>query len=291
MAQAALLTEARRRERLPKPTDRLPLGLSGLSVSPLCIGITMEPETIPAAFDAGVNFFFLTADLHWPLYEGVRRGLELLFARSTAVRDQVVVGVVSYLDQPLFQALQFHEVIDSVPGLGRVDLLIAGAVANEQSFADRFRSIQNARMASHCGSRAIGASFHDRRSALLSLNYNCLDLTYIRYNTAHPGAALDVFPYLRRDRLGLIFNFKSILSAVTREHLRQLGYTGDVWLPKIPDYYRFVLTNPFIDGILCSPASPGQLSELVTALEERPLTVAEEQYMIWLSSTATPKYF
>src|SRR5205823_1724956 len=67
---------------LPRPTDRLPLGMTGLSVSPFCLGIVESPETIPAAFDAGINLFFLTADLHWPLYEGLRRGLEQLFARG-----------------------------------------------------------------------------------------------------------------------------------------------------------------------------------------------------------------
>jgi hypothetical protein len=280
-----------RRERLPKATDRLPLGYSGHMVSPICLGITQEPDTVLAAFDAGVNFFFVTADLHWPLYEGVRQGLKALFARRPSVRDQVVVGVVSYLDQPLFQALQFHEVIQSLPGLERVDVLIAGAVSDWQSFSERVPSLQNARATGHCGARAIGASFHDRRCALASLNGYPLDVSFIRYNTAHPGADVEIFPYMRRDHVGPVFNFKSVLSAVTPEHAKQLGLGGSFWLPKITDYYRFVLTNPSIDGVLCSPATPGQLTELMVALQDRPLTVAEEQYMVWLSSTATPKLF
>ena len=66
------------RAALPRLTDRLALGESGLRVSPVCLGIVESPEVVPAAFDAGVNFFFVTADLHWPLYERTRRGLELL---------------------------------------------------------------------------------------------------------------------------------------------------------------------------------------------------------------------
>jgi hypothetical protein len=88
------------RQALPKATDRLRLGISGLSVSPICLGIVGSPETIGVAYDAGVNFFFLTADLHWPLYEGLRQGLSQLLSRVPSVRDQIVVGVVSYLDQP-----------------------------------------------------------------------------------------------------------------------------------------------------------------------------------------------
>jgi hypothetical protein len=243
------------------------------------------------AFDAGVNFFFVTGDLHWPLYDPVRKGLEMLFDRGASVRDQVVVGVVSYLDGPMFEHLQFNEVIDSVRGLGRIDLLIAGAVWNEQDLGARFVPIHRARAAGYLGSRAIGASFHHRRSALLSLNYNYLDINYVRYNTAHPGARQDTFPYVRRDRTGLVFNFKSVLSQVTLERFKQLGLPDSYWLPKTPDYYRFVLSNPDIDGILCSPASVQQLHELVSALEEGPLTPEQEQYMVWLSSTATPRYF
>ncbi len=67
---------------LPRLNDRYPLGKSGLRVSPVCIGITGTPEIIPTAFDAGINFFFLTADLHWPLYEGLQRGLESLLSRG-----------------------------------------------------------------------------------------------------------------------------------------------------------------------------------------------------------------
>ncbi len=124
---------------LPRPTDRLPLGTNGLRVSPLCIGMTPSADVVSAAFDAGVNFFFLTADLHWPLYEGLRRGLRDLLARGPSIRDQLVIGVVSYLDEPLFQYLQLREVLDSVAGLDRVDLIVAGAVAHHMSFNARLR--------------------------------------------------------------------------------------------------------------------------------------------------------
>ena len=74
--------------------------------------------------------------------------------------------------------------------------------------------------------------------------------------------------------------------------MQRLGLgSSSLWLPKITDYYRFVLTNPHIDGVLCSPATPSQFAELQAALEDRPLTVAEERYMVWFSSAATPKYF
>lgn len=279
------------RSQLPKATDRLLLGSSGLSVSPLCIGMTADPKVIPTAFDAGVNFFFLTADLHWPLYEGLRRGLELLLSRSPSVRDEIVVGVVSYLDEPLFQFLQFREVIESVRGLGRVDLLLAGAVSHADSFNMRYASLVKARNIRHVGARAIGASFHDRATALASLNLNCLDIHFVRYNTGHPGAQHDIFPYVRPDRSSAMFTFKSTFSRVTDQQFSRLRLSSDRWLPKPTDYFRFVLSHPCVDGVLCSPMSPVEVLELADSLHQRTLSLPEQEYMMWLSAIATPQIF
>src|SRR5687768_13171254 len=109
---------------LPRLTDRLPLGETGLQVSPICLGLVGAPEVVPAAFDAGINFFFVTGDLHWPLYEQTRRGLELLLARGGGIRDDVVVAVCSYCTQPEFPVGALRETLDAVPGLERVDVAV-----------------------------------------------------------------------------------------------------------------------------------------------------------------------
>jgi len=54
---------------------RVHLSGAGLRVSPFCLGRTASADTVVAAYEAGINFFFVTADLHWPLYDGIRRGL------------------------------------------------------------------------------------------------------------------------------------------------------------------------------------------------------------------------
>jgi hypothetical protein len=243
----------------------------------------------PAAFDAGVNFFFLTADLHWPLYEELRQGLELLLARGPSIRDEIVVAVVSYLDEPLFQHLQFHEVIQSVRGLNRVDVLLAGAVSNVESFNARYTSLRRALVVGHAGARAIGASFHDRATALGSLNLNCLNLHLVRYNSGHAGAQRDIFPLLRSDRSSPIYTFKSGFSRVFEQQFSRLGLPSDHGLPRPTDYYRFVLSHPSVDGVLCSPMSTLELQELVDSMREPPLNEAEQEYMMWLSAISTPE--
>src|SRR4029434_7055409 len=84
-----------RRTVLPRLTDRLAIGETGLQVSPFCLGMVRSEDTASAAFDAGINFFFLSSDLHWPFYEKARRGLEKLLARGPRIREQVVVALAS----------------------------------------------------------------------------------------------------------------------------------------------------------------------------------------------------
>jgi hypothetical protein len=275
------------RRPLPRLTDRLPLGRSGLRVSPVCLGATPAADTVLAAFDAGINFFFVSADLHWPIYEGTRRGLEALLARGGGVRDDIVVAAVSYVDEPLFQSLQLHEVIAAVRGLQRIDLMIAGAVSSPASWYPRLATMARARAAGHAGARAIGGSFHDRVLALSAAAFEAVDIVYVRYNTAHPGARREVLDLLRPDRSVLVYNFKSTMFQVTREMFLALGLRPEAcWLPAVPDYYRFALSRPQLNGILASPSTPEEVAALAAALDRGALLPEEEEHMMRLSSLA-----
>jgi hypothetical protein len=274
------------RTRLPKPSDRLPLGTSGLMVSPICLGHT-SAETVIAAFDAGINFFFVSADAHWPFYAGVRTGLEKLLRDKIAKRSQIVLAIVSYLDNPLFhQTGVFGEVLNAIPASESADVLIAGATTSRNF--DRIDTLKKLRAAGRFGSRAIGASFHDRASALTACNEGSLDISYIRYNTDHTGASADLLPHLKPNSSTLVFNFKSAMFPVKDHEFALLPESDRKWLPDICDHYRFVLSHPRIDGVLCSPQSPDELSDLVGALDRKPLDLDEQEYMIRLSSLAHP---
>jgi hypothetical protein len=186
---------------LPQFRNRLVLGDQALRVSPFCLGIVRSPETVSAAFDAGINFFFVTADMHWPLYEATRRGLQALLARGPSIRDQIVVAGVCYPTQPEFCSAPFQELLSAIPGLDRLDVLIAGgAYAGE--FADRLPVYLDHRQRGFVGARAIGATFHDRTAALTAIKQECLDIALIRYNPDHAGAwPLLVFHIFEEDQL------------------------------------------------------------------------------------------
>ena len=263
-------------------TDRLPLGESGLRVSPFCLGMVSSDDTACAAFDAGINFFFLSADLHWPAYELARRGLEKLLARGQGIREQVVVAVCSYVTQPEFCAGALQEGLGSVPGLGSIDVAIIGGAYAEE-FLTRLNVYRQIARYENFGIRAMGTTFHDRTAAQLATNHNLVDLALIRYNPIHPGATLDLFPYLTRPTPTLVYNFKSTLGFLPSTRFAELGLNDDYWQPEITDYYRFALTRPEIDGLLCSPATPEEVAALAQALEEGPLDEEEEKYVLDLA--------
>lgn len=273
------------RSELPKLTDRLPLGRSGLEVSPFCLGMTWDPKTVPAAFEAGINFFFLTADMHWPLYEELRRGLRDLLTSNPAARDQIVVGVVAYVTQPEFCFAPYLEVLEELSPLQRIDLTIAGGSYGRE-IHERIEMYQGHREHGHAGSRAMGATFHDREAARALLDKDILDIAYIRYNPGHAGARTDLFPHVKArgpdgERHALLYNFKSTDGAVfSEEEYLALGLEEDNWRPHITEYYRFAITEPALDGILCSLPGETGVRELADALAKGPLDEEDQQYLL-----------
>jgi hypothetical protein len=235
-----------------------------------------SPETIPAAFEAGINFFLISADMHWPRYEPTRVGLAQLLERVP--REQIVVAAVSYVTQPEFCELPFREVIEAIPGLRFLDVLVAGG-AYAHELESRLPVYQRHRRDHLVGARALGVSFHDRRAATAAINRAEIDLAFVRYNTAHPGAQRDVFPLLAPVRDTRVFGFTS-----THGH-RHVELADDIWVPDITDHYRFALSRPELDGLLCSPTEPAHVADLVAAMERGALSPEEEQHMIELAAS------
>ncbi len=279
----AMARPARRRKVLPRLTARLALGRGGLEVSPACLGMVGAAEVVPAAFDAGINFFFVSADMHWPLYEPMRRGLELLLSRGKAVRDRLVVCAAAYVTQPEFCELPFEELVAAVPGLGRIDVVAAGGVY-WQDFWARLPVYQAHRAARFCGARAMGASFHDRSAALTAVSRQLVDVAFVRYNAGHPGAQRDLFPLLPARRRTRLFGFKSTDAYVGSGRCAELGVPDRYWVPRVTDHYRFALNRPELDGVLLSLDTVSQVAELSEALAEGPLDASHEKYLVDLAA-------
>ena len=272
---------------LPKLTDRLPLGTSGRRVSPFCLGMVADPAVIAAAFEAGINFFFISADMHWPLYEAARYGLVQLLASRPAIRDEIVIGLVSYATQPEFCSAPFREVIEFTPHLGHMDLAIAGgAYAHE---IDRRMAVYSRHRATgFLGTAALGVSIHDRTAVIPLFDRGAVDIGFVRYNPLFPRAATELLPQVR-DEHPLLFNFKSTIGWMPREQLLALGVGDDCWHPHHTDYYRFALSQPAFDGILCSLPTVDSVRELADAMTRGPLDDNDHQYLLDLAELSRGK--
>ncbi len=282
-------TDSTRRASLPKFTDRLTLGQDGLRISPFCLGMVRSPAAVAAAFDRGINFFFVSADMHWPLYAALRQGLSDLLARGKRIRDEIVVGVVCYATQPEFCWMPFQEVLDEIPGLGTIDLLIAGG-AYPAELEARLPVYEEHRRQRYLGGGAIGVTFHARSAALAAVNQNLLDIAFVRYNPEHPGASTDLFPHLQRQGRTLILGFNSTRGFLTPSRLESLGIKhGVYWHPAATDYYRFALSQAELDGLLVGPGTPAEIVALETALGQGPLAEEEERYLLDLSLLSNGK--
>ncbi len=262
-------------------TGRRAVGARGLEVGPVCLGITGSEDVVPAAFDAGVNFFFVTADMHWPLYEETRRGLAKLLRRP-GVRDRIVVAAVSYVTQSEFCWAPFEEVVEAVPGLERIDVSVMGG-AYASDFATRVAEYREHVVQGFAGVKAIGGSFHDRKAALGAANGSAVDIAFVRFNAGHMKPAEDFFPKLAPERRTLVYGFKTMS-----------GYAGrapnaDGWAPEPSDHYRFVLSHPGVDGVLCALDSPGEVDALVKSLEKGPLDVSQQRHLIELARARNPR--
>lgn len=269
-----------RRASLPSFEDRLQLGGSGLKVSPFCLGAVDSPSAVRAAFAQGINFFFVTADMHWPLYEPLRKGLRQLLADDPRLRDKIVVGAVCYATQTEFCSIPFEEVLAELPELKRLDLLIAGG-AYAREFTERLPVYVRHRKEGFLGASAIGASFHDRRAASHAVNEGMLDIAFARYNPKYPGARRDLFSHIQRPRPTLLFNFASTAGALLPAQMEAMGLpAATYWHPAITDYYRFALSRPELDGLLIAPRTPREISGLKAAIERGPLNREEERYLL-----------
>jgi hypothetical protein len=268
------------RTALPRLDDRIPLGAGdALRVSPFCLGMVIDPDTVLRAFDRGINFFFITADMHWPLYDATRVGVARLLARGGDLRDRIVVAGVSYCTQPEFCVAPYLELLDAVPALEHLDVLVAGgAYGHEIALRiDVYRTLLDR---GHAGARALGIAFHDREAAARSLELGTADIVYVRYNPGHPGARESVFPAVTRLPKSPLFGFKSTDRFLGDARLRELGLKDHHWRPSITDYYRFALTSAEMDGLLCALTVPAEVDALAAALERGPLSERECDYLL-----------
>jgi hypothetical protein len=96
----------------------------------------------------------------------------------------------------------------------------------------------------------------------------------IRYNAAHIGAEVEIFPHLTCRRPAVV----AYTATAWRKLLRAPGgWKGEV--PTAGDCYRFCLASPHVDVVLTGPRNVAELRENLAAVDQGPLSPAEMEEM------------
>src|SRR5262249_17520370 len=111
---------------------------------------------------------------------------------------------------------------------------------------------------------ALGVSCHDRPLARALVDELELDVLMIRYNAAHRGAESEIFATLGARRPGVV------ASTATRWG-KLLPPTDALGPLTAPECYRFVLSHPAVDVVLCGARTFDEIRDVVEGVRQGPL--------------------
>ncbi len=248
------------------------LGQTGLRVARLGIGssFTGDERFIEEAVDQGVNY------LYWG---SIRRPAFGRAIRSVAKRgrDRIVVTVQSYTRVAALMAPSV-EIALRRTGLAHFDFLLLG-MWNQlpgTSLVDAALRLKQRGLVRH-----LMMSTHNRPSLqghfrAFERGESAFDAFMLRYNAVHRGAEQDVFPHLPESRLPGILAY----TATRWGHLCDPAKMpeGEA-LPPARDCYRFALSHPDVDMVLCGPKNREQMQEALRSLDAGPLSPEEIKRM------------
>lgn len=244
--------------------ERRQIGGTGLMTSRLGIGSTFNApaRVIEAAFERGINY----------LYWGTVR--QPAFARamvnlSKRHRDELVLSIQSYSQNPATIAGEVEETLRA-SGVDCFDFLLLGN-RNEMpgdAYLEVFERLRQAGKVRFLSLSSHNRPFLPQLLADYEAGNSPYELLMLRYNGVHRGAERDVFPFVPAERRPFIVTY----TATRWGHLLDPAKMppGEA-PPSARDCYRFSLSHPAVDMVLCGPANAAQMDAAIAALEAGPL--------------------
>lgn len=224
-------------------------------------------SAIEEAFERGINY----------LYWGTVRRPE--FARamvnlSKRHRDELILTIQSYSKDPDSIEGEVEEALASAD-LEHFDFLLLGnrSEVPEDAYVEVCERLRERGKV-----RFMSISSHNRPMlptllARHAAGESPYELLMLRYNAVHRGAERDVFPFVPETGL------KPLIVAYTATRWRHLLDPDKMPPGEKPvtarDCYRYSLSHPAVDMVLCGPASTEQMREALLALERGPLEAGE----------------
>ncbi|MDH3495331.1 MAG: aldo/keto reductase [Gemmatimonadota bacterium] len=250
---------------------RRPFGHTGLEVTPLALaafavrgagprGRRLTPDDVERAFhEYGINTFLF----HWSMRAMVA-GLRRLLASGHRHELVLIAEAGIHTAWGIRRAWRRHA---RALGVDVIDVFLLGWVRSRWSVAGRswpaLRALRDAGAV-----RVIGFSSHDRPLAAALAQELDLDALMVRYNAAHRGAESEVFGRLGARRPAIIA-YTATRWGMLLQPLPAAGFpvgmTGG-------ECYRFALSHPAVDLVLCAARHPDELRDDVAAARRGPLS-------------------
>lgn len=250
---------------------KIELAGTGLRVSRLCLaaGYATDPRTVPAALEAGINFFY------WGSIRRPSFGGELAKV-ATGARDDIVLAVQSYSRSAALLDLSLTRALRTL-GTDRADVLILGY----WSGGVPGRILEHAIRLRDAGRvRAICVSTHDPAwffsAEGIAEGAAEVDILMLRYSAADRSGSE---AFLSDPRLSPRPAVISFTSTYWGRLLEPSNMPGAEPAPSAADCYRFALSNPGVDVALCGAANPQQVAEAAAALHAPAMSDEEANRM------------
>jgi aryl-alcohol dehydrogenase-like predicted oxidoreductase len=224
---------------------------------------TQDPTCIPAAFEAGINYFF---DYQLP-QEPMQSELQSLFSRH---REAILytVGSESRQVQTLRQQLQD---IRQHLQLEVIDIFFAEYLSPTDAADEIKATIEELYEWKAQGLiRYVGVTTHHRPTGLAMIEQRFCDVLMHRYNMAHCKAEADLFPAAQAAGIPVIaFTCTRWGTLLTQQP------NGARTPPIAADCYQFARHHPAVCLALTSPRDRQQLAENLQVLHAPPLSDKE----------------
>ncbi len=249
------------------------LGRTGLKVGRMGIasGYKAPAAAIEEAFERGCNYFTWGTVIKGYM-PGMRDAMKAIVAKGQ--RDRLVLAAVTYAHNNFMTERMLRRGLRSA-GLDHADVLILGYFSRRPPR----RLIDGAlRMKEKGLVRFIGVSSHNRKLLGELAGEGEFDVLHFRYNAAHRGAEIDIFPYLAEEiekRPGTVAFTATSWGQLLKEKKMPQGEKP----PTAADCYRFVLSHPGVDVCMSGAKTVEEMRQNLAVLDSGPMTGAEIERM------------
>jgi aryl-alcohol dehydrogenase-like predicted oxidoreductase len=225
--------------------DVRPLGKTGLSVSRLGLagGYGIDADGVVRAYhELGVRYFFVTTR-HAPLLLGLRR----LVAEGH--RERIVLAMGANIPTGWSVEREWEKAARAM-GVESIDVFHLFWVQAHWYVTGKTWPAMR-RLKEQGKARALAISCHDRPMARALVDELELDALMIRYNAAHRGAEKEIFASLPEEPSAR----PGIVAYTATRWGRLLKPSRDLLPMSAPECYRFALSHPVVDTVLCGAGS------------------------------------